>query len=99
MKQLIKNPETKFVDVRTEMEFRMKHLEGAVNIPLDQIDYSLEKITAFGDSPVVVYCRSGNRSFQAAYFLRQHGFKNIHDGGAIDDLLYLMRNQEVVSHA
>jgi phage shock protein E len=90
LKEIVKDRTTKFVDVRTKAEFNTGHVNGAVNIPLDQFQNRFKEIDGLGNSPVVLYCRSGNRSAQAVAFLLQKGFKNVYNGGALEDLqLYL----------
>lgn len=84
--ELVKNPTTKFVDVRSEMEYNLGHLKGAMNIPLDQLQRRYHELTKFGGSPLVFYCRTGNRSGQAVGFLHQMGFKNLYNGGALEEL-------------
>ncbi|MBL8145321.1 MAG: rhodanese-like domain-containing protein, partial [Anaerolineae bacterium] len=67
------------VDVRTPEEFASGHLPGAVNIPLQELPGRLGEI-AVGE-PVVLYCRSGNRSGQAAQLLAGEGYTQILDLG------------------
>ena len=69
------------VDVRTPEEFNSGHIAGAVNIPVDQLAQRLNEVPK--DKPVVVYCRSGNRSGQAAQFLDSSGYPQIYDLGGI----------------
>ncbi len=73
------------VDVRTPEEFRAWQYPGAVNIPLNDIE---SRLSDFGDknSPVVVYCRSGNRSSQAKKILERHGYACVVNGGGIADM-------------
>lgn len=61
------------LDVRTPSEFAGGHLEGAVNIPVDELPARKAEITAGRE--VVVYCRSGRRSAIAADLLRDAGHK------------------------
>lgn len=70
------------VDVRSPGEFGGGHLEGAVNVPVDQIG---AKAASLGgkDRPIVVYCASGMRSARAAGLLRGAGFGEVHDLGGI----------------
>jgi phage shock protein E len=70
------------LDVRTPAEFASGHLEGATNVPVDQLE---ARAGALGphDRPVVVYCRSGARSAAAAITLRRLGFDRIEDLGAM----------------
>ncbi|HJS55480.1 MAG TPA: rhodanese-like domain-containing protein [Chitinophagaceae bacterium] len=90
LKEITKNSTTKFVDVRSEMEFKSGHVKGAVNIPLDQFQRRYDEIKGLGKTPVVFYCRSGNRSGQAVGYLRQMGIENIYNGGALEDLQYYL---------
>jgi len=90
LKEVATNPKTKFVDVRSAIEFNMEHLKGAVNIPLDQFQNRYNEIEGLGDTPVVFYCRSGNRSGQAVAYLRHLGIDNIHNGGALEDLQHYL---------
>lgn len=63
------------VDVRTPEEFAAGAVEGAINIPLDSMRQSLDRIPV--DKPVVVYCAVGLRGYLASNILRQHGFKDV----------------------
>ena len=83
-KEILKDQATKFVDVRTNTEFNTGHINGAVNIPLDQFQRRYTEIDGLGQSPVVIYCRSGNRSGQAVAYLLQKGIKNVYNGGGLD---------------
>ncbi|MCC6612872.1 MAG: rhodanese-like domain-containing protein [Anaerolineae bacterium] len=69
------------VDVRTPEEFAEGHIPGAVNISVQTLPDRLNEIPR--DIPVVVYCRSGNRSGQASQILAQAGYETIYDLGAI----------------
>ena len=69
------------VDVRTPEEFAGGHIEGSVNIPLDSLAKRMDEIPQ--DQPVVVYCRSGNRSNTAAQMLIQAGYTDVYDLGGI----------------
>ena len=62
------------LDIRTSEEFRDGHLPGARNLDFFAPDFRqrLEAL-ARGDAPVLLYCRSGNRSGQAMRLLRQWG--------------------------
>lgn len=68
------------VDVRTPDEFQAKHIEGAVNVPADQI-----ATHDFGgkDKPVVLYCQAGHRSQTAAETLAAQGYSHVHLLGAM----------------
>jgi rhodanese-related sulfurtransferase len=69
------------IDVRTPEEFAGGHIAGAVNIPVQEIAGRLGEVAQ--DQPVVLYCRSGNRSAQAAQILDQAGYAPVYDLGGI----------------
>ncbi len=69
------------VDVRTAGEFSGGYIPGAVNISLQDLNRELDSISK--DKPVVVYCRSGNRSASAARTLIQAGHAEVLDLGGI----------------
>lgn len=69
------------IDVRTPEEFATGHIAGAVNIPVEELGGRLDEVNK--DQPVVVYCRSGNRSAQAASILESAGHTGIYDLGGI----------------
>ena len=73
------------VDVRTPAEFASGAYQGAINIPLDQVE---KRLADFGDHKraIVVYCRSGNRSGQAKVILENNGFSDVTNGGALKDM-------------
>lgn len=70
------------VDVRTPAEFAAGHIEGAINIPVDQISKRLPEFGARSDA-IVLYCRSGARSGSARSILERHGFSDVHNLGAM----------------
>ena len=76
------------IDVRTPEEFAAGHIDGAVNIPVDKIGQGIRSVKGLKkDSPILVYCRSGHRSAMARLTLEQQGYKNILDGGGMEDLV------------
>ncbi len=67
------------VDVRTPEEFSYGSVEGAVNIPLNEVPDQVEKFK--GKNGVVVFCQSGGRSGSAKHFLEGNGIENVINGG------------------
>ncbi|MEW5674999.1 rhodanese-like domain-containing protein [Flavobacterium enshiense] len=72
--------EAVIIDVRTTGEFAAGHIKGAKNIPLDTIATKVSEIKKL-NKPVIVCCRSGMRSGQAATILKQNGIDVINGGG------------------
>ena len=72
----------RLVDVRTPEEYAEGHVEGAENVPVDTIashDFGVKT------TPLVLYCRSGKRSANAATTLRSKGYTSLHDLGAMSN--------------
>ena len=59
------------IDVRTQAEFIGGHVEGSINIPLQEIPVRIQEIKNL-DQPIILCCASGNRSGQATAFLKSH---------------------------
>ena len=74
------------VDVRTQAEYDQGHLEGALLIPHDQIGGRAGELGDDKSRPVVLYCRSGNRSSQAKAALESLGFTNVMNAGGYETL-------------
>ena len=75
------------VDVRTPEEFADGHYPGAINIPHDTILEGLEQLGVREETPVILYCRSGNRSGQAEQALQNKGFTEARNAGGLEALL------------
>ncbi len=86
MQDIINGNDTLLVDVRTPAEVAEQSVPGAENIPLDTVP---ENLATFKEhqGPVVVFCRSGNRSEQAKNWLKQNGVDEVHNAGGIGDVL------------
>ncbi len=77
-----KTPQAKLIDVREEDEYTAGHIPDSINIPLSKIDSAQDEITDL-DTPLFVYCRSGNRSGQAVAWLKQAGYRKVKNIGGI----------------
>ena len=67
------------VDVRTAEEFAEGHIEGALNIDYFSATFS-DDISKVGfEIPVLLYCRSGNRSGKAMKIMKELGFKEVYN--------------------
>lgn len=67
------------LDVREPDEFAESHAPGSVLIPLGQLQERIAEIGDFRRNPVVIICRSGRRSSQAAGMLAKLGFTALYN--------------------
>jgi phage shock protein E len=81
--QIIKEKSGTVVDVRTRDEFMSGSAQGAINVPLGEIESSLETLKNM-KQPLVLCCASGNRSGQATRFLLQAGILCVNGGSWFD---------------
>lgn len=74
---------TFFLDVREPDEWNEYHAPNTTLIPLGQLAARVAEIPVAKDAPIVVVCRSGNRSDEGRDILKQAGFTNVTsmDGG------------------
>lgn len=70
------------LDVRTPAEYAERHIDGATDIPVQELATRMGEVGA-KDREVVVYCRSGHRSSNATAMLRKAGYTHVHDLGAM----------------
>ena len=84
--QKIKEPDVIILDVRTPEEFASGHIEGALNIDFNSGDFANEITRLNPSETYAIYCRSGNRSGQAASIMHKAGFHDVSNlnGGVID---------------
>ena len=76
------------LDARSQEEYDQGHIPGAVVIPHTEIASRAEAELPQKDQLILVYCRSGNRSKQAAKSLAALGYTNIREFGGILDWPY-----------
>ncbi|MEL7660900.1 rhodanese-like domain-containing protein [Acetobacterium wieringae] len=76
------------LDVRTQEEYNEGHIENAVLIPDTEISAKSSTVLADSNQTILVYCRTGRRSAEAAKKLVDLGYSNIYDFGGIVDWPY-----------
>lgn len=78
MKKILEEQAPVIVDVRTPREYEQGHIPGAVNVPLDDLRANRALLDAHKDQPVLLYCRTVNRTVRALWLLEGRGFKMIY---------------------
>jgi len=71
-----KNPQTKFLDVRSGLEFNDVHIKDAINVPIDMLSAKIRDLSQSGQNYIIL-CHTGNRSAMAADMLMQSGIHGI----------------------
>lgn len=76
------NADFLLIDVRTDAEYSQGHIPGSMQIDYRVIADAMAEVDR--TQPVVVYCRTGNRSAHAERTLRTMGFTEVYDFGGIN---------------
>ena len=71
------------IDVRGAGEYETKHKEGAINIPVQDLDNSSFVQELNKDTQIQVYCHSGGRAEMAKMILEFRGFTNVENIGGM----------------
>jgi rhodanese-related sulfurtransferase len=79
------NDDALVLDVREDKEFAAGHIPKAKHIPLSQLAGHIKELDKFKGKPVLVTCRSGQRSASACRMLKKAGFETVYNqaGGII----------------
>lgn len=75
-----------YVDVRRADEWQAGHIEGALHIPVEELEQRWQELVPHQDRQIVLYCRSGRRSGIALDLLRQKGFTLLENGGSLQQV-------------
>ena len=81
-------PNCVILDVRTQEEYDLGRIPGAILIPNEVIREEAEATLTDKDQLILVYCRSGRRSKEAAQKLVDLGYTNVKEFGGIIDWPY-----------
>lgn len=83
VKIMEENKDYVIVDVRTPDEYKEGHIPNAINIPNETINEAVYNKLKDKNQLILIYCRSGSRSRQAAYKMQKLGYTNLVDFGGI----------------
>lgn len=83
--ELFANKQAVIVDVREQDEWNEQHIEGAIFIPLAELENRMGELEQYKDSPIIMQCRTGRRSNIASKSLIEAGFSNVQnlEGGIL----------------
>ncbi len=75
--RLMNREDAAVLDVREDGEFAEGHIINAIHIPLPLLESRITELQDHKDKPLLVYCRTGNRSAKAASELMKQGFSGV----------------------
>lgn len=69
--------EVLLVDVRTPEEYHAGHKEGALNLPVDEVEQLAPQLLPNKNAVILLYCRTGKRADKAMETLRKMGYSHV----------------------
>lgn len=87
-KMILKNDKNAIlVDVRSPQEYKEKHIDGSINIPIYNIEEKSKEVIPDKQNIVIVYCQSGGRSSKAVKILEKQGYNKLYNiEGGLDNI-------------
>lgn len=73
--EIKKSRNTILLDVRTAAERNGQKINGSIHIPVNELKSRINELNKFKDKEIICYCRTGNRSLNAASILKKNGFE------------------------
>ena len=92
--EMMASQEIVVVDVRTRGEYDAGHIENAVLVPNESIGSEMPEALPDKEATLLIYCRSGRRSKDAAQKLLALGYQNVYDFGGVIDWPYELVKEE-----
>jgi rhodanese-related sulfurtransferase len=89
----VRHGDAVLLDVRTGAERRLGTIQGAVHIPLRELNVRSAELTRFGTKEIICFCQSGSRSLTAASRLRHRGIKASSLVGGIGEWNFVHRTR------
>ena len=86
--EMMVSQEVVVVDVRTREEYDSGHIENAVLVPNESIGSEMPETLPDKEATLLIYCRSGRRSKDAAQKLLALGYQSVYDFGGVIDWPY-----------
>lgn len=77
--QLINRENALILDVREDNEYREGHIVNSLHIPVGYLGDRMKELEKYKDRPIIVGCRSGQRSSQACAILKKQGFEAVYN--------------------
>lgn len=77
--QLINRNDAVILDVREDNEYREGHIVNSVHIPMSYLNDRLKDLEKYKGKPIIVGCRSGQRSSHACSVLKKQGFETVYN--------------------
>jgi rhodanese-related sulfurtransferase len=75
--ELMNHKNAVVIDIRESTKFKAGHIIGAINITIDEIANSIDKLTKYKDLPIILVCYVGQASIKAGAILKKNNFAHV----------------------
>ncbi len=82
------NKDLVILDIRDKDDYESGHIKNAIMLAQNEVAHEIEDIAPDKDTPICVYCYSGNRSRRVAMILEYLGYNDVYNLGGIDRWTY-----------
>jgi len=79
--QLLNHQDAVLLDVREPQEYKDGFLANSIRIPLGSLSEKAAQLDKHRERPIIIVCRSGNRSAQAVRILKRMGYETVYNLG------------------
>ncbi len=93
--QAAAKPKAILLDVRTPGEYKLEHLPGAVNLPVDQVENKIASIAPDKTTPLTVHCAVGARAARAKAKLDGLGYTNVRNLGSYENARQVLEDKSL----
>lgn len=87
-KEVMDSEDVIILDVRSRDEYEKEHIQNAVSLPSTEIESLAEEMLPDKNTTILIYCKTGKKSAEAAEKLVKMGYTRVYDFGGIEDWPY-----------
>ena len=87
-KEIMDSEDVIILDVRSRDEYEKEHIQNAVSLPSTEIESLAEEMLPDKNTTILIYCKTGKKSAEAAEKLVKMGYTRVYDFGGIEDWPY-----------
>lgn len=93
--RLKEDAELVVLDIREKDDYESGHIKNAIMLAQNEVAHEIEDIAPSKDTPICVYCYSGNRSKRAGMILEYLGYTDVYNLGGIDKWTYDLVKEKI----
>ncbi len=93
--KLDNNESLVILDIREKEDYDKGHIKNSIVLAQNEVAHDIEDIAPEKDTPICVYCYSGNRSARVGMILEYLGYSNVYNLGGVDKWTYKLIKEKI----